>query len=326
MGSPRIGAARRAGPYDPGVPPAARPVPCLVGATASGKSDVGVALARALGGEVVACDAMTVYRGISILTAKPSAPPDVPHHLVDVLDPWETYSAGRFVEDADRCLAEIRARGRVPLIVGGTVLYLQSFLKGMGPRAGRDDALRAELEALAAREGPAALRARLRAVDPARAAELHEHDVRRLVRALEIVATTGRPASDLRGQWTGPDRVEAVVVGLRRAPEDLRRRIEARTEAMFRAGLAEEVAALVSAPRPPSRELAQALGLADVAAHLRGELTEAACRERLVRATWRFSRRQATFLKQVPATWLDVAPDEPADVTAGRVLARLGQA
>lgn len=302
------------------MPPAPRPVLCLVGATASGKSDVGVALARAVGGEVVACDAMTVYRGVSILTAKPTAPPDVPHHLVDVLDPWETYSAGRFLDDADRCVAELRARGRVPLIVGGTVLYLQSFLKGMGPRAGRDDALRAELDALVAKDGPAALVARLRAVDPARAAALHGNDVRRLVRALEIVAATGRPASDLRGQWTGPDRVAAVVVGLRRDPDDLRRRIEARTDAMFRAGLREEVAALLAGPRPPSKELAQALGLADVAAHLRGELSEAACRERLVRATWRYSRRQATFLKQVPATWLDVGPDEPADVTARRAL------
>jgi len=302
------------------VPPSvAPPVPCLVGPTASGKSEVGVALARAVGGEVIACDAMTVYRGISILTAKPTVPPDVPHHLLDVLDPWETYSAGRFLDDADRCVAEVRGRGRVPLLVGGTVLYLQTFLKGLGPRVGRDEALRAELEARVARDGPSALAARLRALDPVRADAIHPHDVRRLVRAIEIVTVTGRPASSLRGEWTSPDRAPAIVVGLRRGDDDLRRRIEARADAMFRTGLREEVAALLAAPRPPSRELAQALGLADVAAHLRGEFPEAACRERLVRATWRFTRRQATFLRQVPAVWVEVPPDEPPDATAGRV-------
>lgn len=305
------------------MPTSPRPVPCLVGPTASGKSDVGIALARRLGAEVVACDAMTVYRGVAVLTAKPSPPPDVPHHLLDIVDPWAPYSAGRFLEDADAAVAAAAARGRTALLVGGTVLYLKTFLKGLGPRVGRDEALRAALEAVARDEGPAAVHARLAAVDPDRAAALHPHDLRRVVRALEIAAATGRPASAARGEWAAPDRRPAVVVALVRAPEDLRARIEARARAMLDGGVAAEVAALDAAPRPPSRELAQALGLADVRAFLRGTLSREACLERLVRATWRFSRRQATFLKQVPATAVAVAPDEPADAVAARVEVQL---
>ena len=135
-------------------------MPCLVGATAVGKSDVAIALARRVGGEVIACDALTVYRGVDVLTAKPAAPPDVPHHLLGGLEPHETYSAGRFVADCDRVVEDVLGRGRVPLVVGGTALYLVSWLHGMGAAVARDERLRAELEALADREGTAALAAR----------------------------------------------------------------------------------------------------------------------------------------------------------------------
>lgn len=294
-------------------------MPCLVGATAVGKSDVAIALARRVGGEVIACDALTVYRGVDVLTAKPAAPPDVPHHLLGGLEPHETYSAGRFVADCDRVVEDVLGRGRVPLVVGGTALYLVSWLHGMGAAVARDERLRAELEALADREGTAALAARLRAQDPQRAAEVHEHDRRRLVRALEIVEATGRPASEARGQWAAPPRRAAAVVGLRRGDDDLRRRVEARARAMLDGGALEEVAALDAAPRPPSRELAQAIGLADVRAVLAGLLTREACAERLARATWRFTRRQRTFFRRLPVQWLDVAQDEPPATTAARV-------
>ena len=301
---------------------AERPIPCLIGATGVGKTAVGIVVARRLCAEVICCDALTVYRGLSILTAKPSPPPDAPHHLVDVCSPDETYSAARFLDDADRLVDEIRGRGREALIVGGTALYLKAFAKGIGPRVGRDEALRARLEALAASEGPQALWDLLESQDPVRAGELHRNDTRRLVRALEIVAASGRPASDLRREWTAPDRRPLSIVGLRRGAADLEARIRLRAAGMLAEGVAEEVERLATAVPPPSRELRQALGLGDVEAYLAGRLSREACIDRLALATRQFARRQATFFAQFDAaTWLDVAPDEPSTETAARVVA-----
>jgi tRNA dimethylallyltransferase len=295
------------------------PVPCLVGPTGSGKTDVGVALARAIGAEVVCCDALTVYRGVSVLTAKPEPPPDVPHHLAGVAEPSETYSAARFVEDADRAVAGIRARGRVPLLVGGTALYLLSFTKGLARASGRDEAVRARLDALAREGGTRALHDLLSRVDPARAAQVHENDARRLVRALEIVEATGRPASELRSEWTAPDRVPTAVAGLRRAPDDLAARIERRVAEMARAGAVEEVRRLRAAPVPPSRELAQAIGWKELCAHLEGRLSLDEALTRIAIATRRFARKQATFFRRFDVAWVDVPAGEPAEETAFRV-------
>ena len=296
------------------------PVLCLTGATATGKTDVGIELARARGAEVVCCDALTVYRGVSILTAKPVAPSDVPHRLLDLVEPFESYSAGRFLDDADQAIASARLRQKDAILVGGTALYLRTFLKGLGPRIGRDDALRLTLEALHADEGPGALWRRLDACDPVRARELHPNDVRRLIRALEIVDATGRPASDQREQWDGPDRREAIVVALRRGDEDLARRIDARTRAMTRAGVIDEVARLRADSRGVSKELAQSIGFADALERLEGRIDEAAFFERVTRATRRFTKRQGTFLRGFPSIrWVDVVPREDAATIARRV-------
>jgi tRNA dimethylallyltransferase len=300
-----------------------RAIPCLVGATGSGKTDVGIALARRLGAEVIACDAMTVYRGMPILTAQPVVPPDVPHHLVGVLDPSETYSAARFVEDADRLVREIERRGRVPLVVGGTALYLKAWIKGLGPGVGRDEALRASLEAEADARGTEALHARLAASDPRRAAEVHVRDRRRIVRALEIAALSGRPASEARSQWRGPDRVAAVVVGLRRSREDLARRIHERVAAMAAAGVVDEARTLLARTPPPSRETAAALGLADLREHLEGRIPLEECLARIERATLRFARRQETFFRQLDVRWVDVGPDASPAALAEAVERRL---
>ena len=292
------------------------PVLCLTGATATGKTDVGVALARARGAEVVCCDALTVYRGVSILTAKPEAPSDVPHRLLDLVDPFDSYSAGRFLDDADAAIASARALGRDAIVVGGTALYLRTFLKGLGPRVGRDDGLRAELESLHVREGAGALWRRLEARDPIRARDLHPNDVRRLVRALEIVEATGRPASDQRAQWDAPDRRAAIIVSIRRGEEDLARRIETRTRAMIQAGVIDEVARLSADPRGVSRELAQSIGFADALERLAGRIDDAEWIDRVARATRRFTKRQGTFLRGFASIrWLDVGPDDdPAEI------------
>lgn len=298
------------------------PVPCLVGPTGSGKSEVGVAAARATAGEVVCCDAYTVYRGMPVLTAAPTAPGDVPHHLLGILGPDETYDAARFVTDCDYEVGRIRARGRTPWLVGGTALYLRCWLKGFGPQVPADPGYRSELKALVAAEGPQALHAELERLDPERASELHPNDVRRVVRALEIVRATGRPASTQRLEWDGPDRVTARVVGLRRSWEDLDARIEARTAAMFAAGVLEEARALLAlGPSPQARKV---LGLAELERLLAGEIDELQARERIAQRTRRFARKQLTFFSSFDAlAWIDVRPGEDVESIASRVLEAL---
>lgn len=291
----------------------------MIGPTASGKTGVGVRLARALEGEVICCDAYSVYAGMAVLTAAPQPPPDAPHHLVGVRDPSEPYSAARFAADADRLAEAIRARGRRPLVVGGTALYLRGWLKGFGAPVPRDEALRAELRALAEAEGVEALHAVLQAEDPVRAAELHANDRRRVIRAIEITRLTGRPASAQRAEWSGPDRVEAQVVCLVRTKADLERRIAARTEAMFAAGVVEEARRLLERPLCP--EARKVLGLAELEALLAGRLTEDEAKAAIALRTRRFARKQMTFFRSFDdAVFLDVAPDEAETVTTERVL------
>jgi tRNA dimethylallyltransferase len=288
---------------------------------------VGIAVARCVGGEVVSCDALAVYRGLSVLTAKPSPPADVPHHVVDVAAPEESFSAARFAQAADAAVASIRARGRVPLLVGGTALYLKAWVKGLGAGVGRDPALRERLRSVARASGPRALHERLRALDPARAEEIHENDERRLVRALEIIEATGRPASALRKEWRGPDRVAVAVVGLRREPQDLRERIEARARALPEAGVLEEVARFRREHPDASPEVRKTLGLAEIVEHLDGRLSLADALDRIALATRRFARRQATFFRQFEdATWIDVGRDATPESVAAPVIEAFARA
>ena len=288
--------------------------PCLIGVTASGKSSVAAALARRTSGEVIACDAFSVYRGMAILSAADDLPPDVPHHLVGVRDPASPWSAADFVAACDRAVDGIRARGRVPWIVGGTALYLRSWLKGLGAGVARDPAYRSRLRAQAAEEGPQSLHDALRRVDPQRADALHPNDVRRVVRALEIVRATGRKASELRREWTGPDRRPATLYGLRRSPEDLAARIERRTRSMFDAGVVDEARALLAADLSP--EARKVLGLQELALLLDGEIDRQETEARIVRRTRQLARKQRTFFDSFEdVAWIDVAPDaSPEDV------------
>lgn len=299
------------------------PVPCLIGPTGCGKSDVALHLARATDGEVIACDAFTVYRDMEILTARPEPPDDVPHHLLGFLDPTkDRFSAAAFVEATDRLVADIRARGGTPWIVGGTALYLRGWLKGFGPPVERDEAYRAELAALRELRGPEHLHGLLEARDPARAAQLHPNDTKRVVRALEILRATGQPASAFREDWTGPDLRAAVVVRLRRSKEDLHDRIRRRTDAMFAAGVVDEARRLLASPLRP--EGAKVLGLDVLARLLAGELDETEARETIATKTRQFAKRQRTFFDSFENVHVvDVGADEPTESVASRVLAAL---
>lgn len=285
---------------------------CLVltGPTGSGKSRLALDLAEALGAEIVSMDSMALYRGMDVCTAKPS-PADqarVRHHLLDVLDPWEPASVAWWLEQARACVADIEGRGRRVLFVGGTPLYLKALVHGLfdGPPA--DLALRAELEAEAARVGSAVLHQRLAGVDPASAARLHPNDARRLIRALEVFQLTGRPLSDWQRQWDtlpeplpSPDGIapEDRCLWLERPRAELYERIDRRVHEMIAEGLVEEVRALRALPRSLSVQAAQALGIEELAGYLDGTATLDAAIALLQQRSRNFAKRQLTWFRQM---------------------------
>jgi tRNA dimethylallyltransferase len=284
-------------------PAAFRHALILTGPTGSGKSRLALTLAERLGAEIVSMDSMALYRHMDVGTAKPSAEDRarVPHHLIDVLGPWETASVAWWLERAAACCRDIESRGKRALIVGGTPLYLKALLHGLfdGPPA--DEALRRRLTEEAERDGKEALHDRLAAIDPASAARLHPNDVRRVVRALEVWELTGRPISAWQTQWAAPPDLppdRCLCLDLPR-PE-LYRRIDDRVEAMFAGGWIEEARALRALGRPLSREATQALGYREVFDHLDGRATLEET-VRLVQArSRRFAKRQFTWFRHLP--------------------------
>ena len=298
------------------------PVVALVGPTATGKTALGVALASRLGGEVVNADSMQLYRGMDIGTAKPDrAERDgVPHHLLDL---WHVRQAASVAEYRRLARAEVdrlRAADVVPLLVGGSGLYVRAVLDELD-FPGTDPAVRARLEAELAEAGPAALHARLAAVDPAAAAAVLPSNGRRVVRALEVVEITGGPF-----QATLPEprrHYPAVVVGLDREPAELDERVAVRVDRMWAAGLVAEVEALAADGLRESPTASRALGYAQVLAQLDGTLTPAEARERTVSATRRFVRRQRSWFRRGTATtWLDAARPDLVDAALAVITAR----
>jgi tRNA dimethylallyltransferase len=290
----------------------------LTGQTASGKSAVALALAARAGAEILALDSMTLYRGMDIGTAKPTRAERaaVPHHLIDVLDPWEHASVAEYRAWAIAAVADVRARGKVPLFVGGTPMYLKALLRGLfeGPPA--DAGLRAKLEAEADSAGDAALHARLAALDAPTAARLHPNDRRRVIRALEVHALTGRRLSDLQREHDRPA-AGARVVALVRERADRVDRIDRRVDAMFAAGFVDETRRLQAGPRPIHRVPAQGVGYAEVLDHLAGRSSLDQAIERTKIRTRQFARRQATWFRGLAEVhpW-PLEPDADVDATA----------
>jgi len=300
----------------------------LVGPTASGKTAVGVEVAERVGAEILSLDSMAIYRGMDIGTAKPS-PEDrarVPHHLTDLAEPHEAFSTGRYLEAAEQAIRDVVGRGKIPLFVGGTALYLKGLTEGFfdGPPANWE--LRNRLIAEAADHGSAALHDRLRAVDPAAAARIHPNDLRRIVRALEVRETTGRPISALQTQFGSPSpRYECALAGIRRNRAELYARINRRVDAMFEAGLVEEVRALLHRSGAISHAASQFVGYKEVIASLRGECTLNEAREKIKARTRRFAKRQLTWFRKFPQIrWIDAGPHSPVDELARRAIAALG--
>ncbi len=278
---------------------------CVVGPTACGKTKMGVLLAKRYGGEVVSCDSMQLYRGMSIGTAAPTAEETegVPHHMVAIAEPGEAYSVARYAEEAGRCVDEILARGAQPIVVGGTGLYLDALLAGHGFAAGQfGGKVRKELEARLAAEGPDVLLAELCAVDPERAARLERNDGKRIVRALEVYRETGRTITEHeRETKTIPPRYEAVFLGFAFEDRDeMCAAIDRRVDAMVEQGLFDEVRALLERGVPRESTAFQAIGYKECLAYLDGgETREDAIAEIKLRSR-QYAKRQLTWLRRNP--------------------------
>jgi tRNA dimethylallyltransferase len=287
-----------------------RPV-AIVGPTASGKSALAVALAEKLGGEVVNADAMQLYRGMDIGTAKITEAErrGVPHHLLDVLDVTETASVAAYQRDARATVERLLAEGRVPVLVGGSGLYVRAVLDDL-EFPGTDPDIRARLEQELAERGPEPLHERLTGLDPVAATAILPSNGRRVVRALEVIELTGIPFSATMPR-PGPERYDTVQIGLDLATEELDRRVDLRVTAMFDQGLVAEVEELVARGLRDGRTAARALGYQQVLDELAGHRDMAAAAAATARATRRFVRRQRSwFRRDKRITWLDATrPD-----------------
>ncbi len=277
-------------------------VAVLVGPTAVGKTGVALELAREMGAEIVNADSLQVYRQMDIGTAKPTAAERalVPHHLLDVVDPPEPYDAARYSEEGRAVLAALQARGVIPLVVGGTGLYVKSLLSGLFDDGSPDHRLRQRLRQELTDRGLPHLYERLRRLDPASAWRLHPHDTYRILRALEVMEATGQPLSALLEAHQFRDSPYQVLkLGLLRPREELNRRIEARVEAMLSLGWLEEVEGLLSR-YPPDLKPFQALGYRHLIAFLQERWTWEEAIELLKRDTRRYAKRQLTWFKADP--------------------------
>ena len=301
------------------------PLLVLVGPTAVGKTAVAIEMALRLRGEVVSADSMQVYRGLDIATAKPTPAEmkGVPHHLFDVVDPDEEFNVARYRDLAREAIAQIHERGNLPILSGGTGLYIKAVLgEFLFPDTSRSPQLREELTAFAEKEGPEALHARLAEVDPESAARLHVNDIRRVVRALEIFIQTAVPMSQHLAQAAAPaePHYRTAQIGLTRPRQQLYERINQRVSVMIEQGLLEETKDLLASGMLKEGSVAaQALGYKEMRRFLEGECTLDEAIARLQRATRRYAKRQYTWFRhQAKIHWFDVSqwPDPPTAAQA----------
>ncbi|HEY7271029.1 MAG TPA: tRNA (adenosine(37)-N6)-dimethylallyltransferase MiaA [Dehalococcoidia bacterium] len=297
----------------------ARRLIAVVGQTATGKSEAAVAVAEAVSGEVIGADAYQVYRGLDIGTAKPSAElrARVPHHLIDCLDPTEELTLARYLDLAAEALEAVWGRGRVPVLCGGSGQYVWALIEGWQvPRVAPDERLRAELDAFAAERGPEAVHARLREADAVAAARIDYRNVRRVVRALEVIEREGRPLSACQTRL--PIDADVFVLGLRCPRQELYARIDARVEAMYAAGLLDEVAALRERGWGDARAVRSGIGYKEVSAYLDGASVLPEAVERTKTATHRLARNQGAWFKATDERirWVEAGIDAPAACAA----------
>lgn len=304
----------------------------LMGATASGKTEAALGLARLLGGEIISADSRQVYKRLTAGTAKPDGAwreeggrrvylvEGVPYHLVDFLDPRASYDAASFAADAQRLAGEIKSRGKVPIIAGGTGMYVQALWSGLDPLPPADQAVRDELAAFAEKEGRPALHARLEALDPEAAAKIPVNNIQRVIRALEVIRISGRPISEL---WTGrfhqalPTHLSRFIV-ISWPKKDLIERVRARTLASFVRWEA-ETRALLDEGYPDDCPALKSLGYPQMIDYIRGETDQAAAAERILRVTMAYAKRQSTWFGRY-RNILRVEASAPSDLLPEKLL------
>jgi tRNA dimethylallyltransferase len=306
---------------DAGEWPMKYPLLAIVGPTASGKSDVALHIAQELGGEIISADSMQVYRYFDIGTAKPSKEEQslVRHHLIDIVEPDETYNAAQFAADVSRIVPEIVSRGHLPILAGGTGLYVRAAVSGfLFPSPGRDEQYRRTLELEAEIHGNEYLWEQLQKVDPVSAARIHTNDRVRIIRALEVYQQSGLPVSQHAERHTkNSDRYNCLMVCLNRDRAELYERINLRTEKMLAAGWVSETQSLVAKGYDINKGPLAALGYAEIVNYLYGKSTWEETVELIKRNTRRFAKRQLTwFRREEDAIWIDLTDRSTAEVSA----------
>ena len=294
-------------------------VVAILGPTATGKSALALAMAERYGGEIINCDSTAVYRGFDIGTDK-TAPADrrgIRHHLVDIADPTDEYTAAQYARDAAAVVRDVHARGRLPILAGGTGLYYRALTRGLFPGPGKHAALRQRLEAIAERRDVTLLHRMLRKVDPASALRIQPRDLKRLVRALEVFFLTGRPLTAHFADTVSPlPDVDVVAVGLRLPAEQISERVTRRVDEQFARGLLDEIRTLLARGIPAAARPFGGLVYRQALEHLHGVRDEAATRALIAQENRRYARRQLIWFRKEPnLSWFD-GPGESAGTVA----------
>ena len=295
----------------------------ILGVTASGKGRLAFDLAESFGAEIISIDSMKVYRRMDIGTAKPpeEARRRVKHHLIDVVEPSDSFSVVSFLGAAVGAIEQIRGRNKPVIAVGGTALYIKALLHGLFEGPGTDEQIRARLKGQAAAEGLGRLHSQLQGIDPDAAARIHPNDAKRIIRALEVYELTGRGISSFQQQWAEArsSRHNWTLIGLRRQKDEDSRRINARVKNMIAAGLVDEVKALLSEKKPLSKQARCAIGYAEIIEHLSGGIGLEEAVELIKKNTRRLAKGQRTWFKTFKnVNWLDIESREPAEKILSR--------
>ncbi|MBZ5558440.1 MAG: tRNA (adenosine(37)-N6)-dimethylallyltransferase MiaA [Acidobacteriia bacterium] len=297
-----------------------RPLVAILGPTATGKSALALAIAGARGGEIINCDSTAVYRGFDIGTDKIALADrrGIPHHLIDIVDPTEEYTAAQFARDAAAAIRDIQSRGRLPILAGGTGFYFRALTRGLFPGPGRDAALRQRLESIAERRGVTFLHRLLGRVDPESARRIQSRDLKRLVRALEVYFLTGRPLTSHFAETVSPiPEVKVVAIAVRLPAAQISERVTRRVDEQFQRGLLDEIRTLLARGIPETARPFGGLVYRQALEHLHGVRDEASTRALIAQENRRYARRQLIWFRKEPnLVWLDGPGESAATIAA----------
>ena len=298
----------------------------ILGVTASGKGRLAFHLAKQIRAEIISIDSMKVYHRMDIGTAKPpkEARAAIKHHLIDIVEPGDSFNVGLFLEHSSSAIKQIKRRNSPIVAVGGTALYIKALLYGLFEGPGTDQKTRRELQERAKCEGLEQLYRELEKVDPLAAENIHPNDAKRIIRALEVYKITGKPISSLQQQWKHEMQHDWTIIGLQRGKTDASRRINSRTKKMIAAGLVDEVKSLLSEDKPLSKQAQCAIGYAEIIDYLNGKISLEDATQLIKKNTRRLAKNQRTWFKTFKNVhWLDIEPEEQPEKTLTRTMTLL---